>query len=109
MTTLLTVPGYGTRRLHFNSWFARCLKPGGINNSVSPNATDIYISRDWIQGRHLAHEWRHGDQAKERGWKYLFWVVGCYLRQGYAKSDPETDADAFMDAHGHEFPTWVRP
>lgn len=107
MTKPLTIPGYGTRILHFNSWTARLLKPGGINNCFSPNATDIYISRNWIQGMGLAHEWGHGEDAKERGWKYLPWVLWGYLRHGYATSPAEVRADAFMNAHWRDFPAWV--
>ena len=110
MKRTITISGYGTRVLHFNSWFARALKPGGINNAVSPNATDIYISRDYIQGAHLAHEWGHGIDAAEKGWRYLPWVIWGYIRTlSHDNSPAEIRADAYMNEHAHNFPAWVMP
>ncbi len=110
MKRTITIPGYGTRTLHFNSRFARILGgPSGINNAVSPNAHDIYISRHWIQGPHLAHEWGHGVDAKRLGWRYLPWVLWGYVRYGYAKSPAEVSADKYMADHARNFPPLVAP
>lgn len=104
------IPGHGPVTLMFNSWFARLLGgPGNINNAVTLNRYTIRISRDWIQGPHLAHEFRHTIQAAERGWGYLPWVCAGYLRTwSHDRCPAEIDADAFMAAHGAEFPPLLR-
>ncbi len=111
MTHLLTLPDGHTVVLHFNSRFARLT--GGINKCVTPNARHIYISRDWVTARGLAHEVGHIQQARRLGWRYLPWVLGCYLTQGYRNSTPEVEADRYMASHLHQFrsyglvPFWV--
>lgn len=104
----IIVEGYGRRVLHFNSLACVLLSPGGVNNAFSPNAEDIYIRHDYIQQMHLAHEFCHGEQAKEYGPLYLPWVGKCYVTQGYAKSDPEVLADQYMEQHYSRFPSIVR-
>lgn len=110
MTQTITIDGLGTRRLHFNSRLARILGgPRGVNNAVSPNARDIYISRDYIWGYHLAHEWQHGIDAAGKGWKYLPWVIWGYVSTfSHDKAPAEIRADAFMAANTNKFPRYVR-
>lgn len=111
MKKILTIPGFGTRTLHFNSRVARILGgPGNLNNCVSPNATDIYISRGWITAMGLAHEWGHGEDAKRLGGWYIPWVIWGYISTlSHDGSPAEIRADAFMMAHYREFPQWVQP
>jgi hypothetical protein len=75
--------------------------------------SDIFISRDWIGPRTLAHEDGHTRQAERLGWRYLPWVLFHYAKSGYAKSLPETDADEEMEKYHHlyeaigEIPSYV--
>ena len=100
---LVTTPTGRTVTVHFNSWLARCLKPGSVNNGVTLNAHHIYFARNYCTKYSLAHEIGHTNQAAVLGWKYLPWVMGCLLRYGYAHSPAELAADAYMDAHADEF------
>lgn len=110
MTKTITIEGLGTRRLHFNSRMARILGgPRGVNNAFAPNPTDIYISRDYIWRIHLAHEWGHGPDAAEKGWRYIPWVVWGYISTlSHDNSPAEIRADAFALAHRHKFPPFVK-
>lgn len=96
-----------------NSWIARALKPGGINNAVTLSGSTVRFSRDWYTRFHLAHECGHILQAKRLGWRYLPWVLWTYLKSGYRKSAAEQGADAYAadsyalyDHHG-PIPSWV--
>ncbi len=85
------------------SWVARLLGLGHINYGVTLSAHRIHLKEDWWTRKQIAHEYGHTLQAEARGWRYLPWVIGGYLRRGYANSPAETGADAYMDAHYTEF------
>lgn len=99
------LPGKRVVTLHLNSWLARALKPGSINNCATLSPGHIFVSRDWITPKGFAHEYGHTEQAEARGWGYVPWILWCLLTHGYANSPAEVDADAYMMAHFAEFPT----
>ncbi len=106
-TKHLTVAPWGSRTLHFHSWFAG--RFGGTGNCVSPNASDIYIGGDHITQATLAHEWGHGECARKRTtFFYWLWVADHWLTQGYFHSKAEQEADEFMNAHQQDFPAEVK-
>lgn len=109
MRRWVTIPGGPLVCLHFNSWFARAVNPGGVNNCVTLSARHVYVSRDWITNDGLAHEAGHVQQARRLGWRYLPWVLWGYVTHGYENSPAERDADAYMAAHRHEYPAVLQP
>lgn len=96
-----------------NSWLARLLKPGSLNNGVTLSPHTIRFARDWFTAKGLAHELGHTEQAARYGWTYLFRVAYDFLRYGYSYSPLELDADDYMNAHWREvapygpIPHWV--
>jgi hypothetical protein len=115
MKTLYTTKDGRTITLHWNSWFARAMALfRGVNMCVTPTASDVFVSRDWITAYALAHEVGHSLDAEARGLGYLPWILYCFLRYGYAGSPAEIAANAYADAHVDEFtnigpvPGWVR-
>lgn len=90
--------------LHWNSWFARVLKPGSTNNCVTLSSRHVFVSRDWIRAPGLAHEAGHTLQAKRLGWRYLPAILWGYLRYGYERSPLEQEADTYMFAHANDYP-----
>lgn len=113
MNTVTVVHRDRVVTVRLNSWVARLLRPGSINNGLTLSSHTIRFARDWYTARGIAHEWGHTMQAEALGWRYLPWVLGTYLTSGYANSDAEREADAYMDAHHTEFtnygpvPPWV--
>lgn len=93
-------------RVVFNSRIARILGgPNGLNNAVTFGPDTIRVSRDWISREHLAHEFRHTLQARDRGWRYLPWVLWGYVTTfSHDRSPAERDADQWANDHYHEFP-----
>lgn len=98
--------------LHYNNWLPRLF--GGVNTCITLNGSNIRISRDWITPKGLAHEVGHIFQARALGWKYLPWVLWCYVRHGYRNSPAEVGADVYMEANHRYFlphgpvPSWIR-
>ena len=94
-------------RLHMAHWLPRLVMKirGGVNLCMTLGPHDVRVGQTWLGPKGLSHEARHCRQADERGWRYLPWVLKSYLTQGYAKSDPETDADRWMLANWKSYPT----
>lgn len=99
-------------RLHWNSRLARL--GGGINNCMTLTKSDIFISRDWIGRKTLAHEDGHTITAEKRGWLYIPWVLFGYIWKGYARAKAEREGDDYMNANLHLYraigrvPSWVK-
>lgn len=96
-----------------NSWIPRVLMPGAINAAVTLTGHTVRFSRGWYTRFHLAHECGHILQARRRGWYYLPWVLGSYLRSGYRNSAAELGADLYAHRsftryeHFGRIPEWV--
>lgn len=116
-TTPYFLPDTGDRvTLHWNHWLPRLLMllgGGSVNLCVTPSARHIYVAKDWIGRKTLAHECGHTKQARAKGWRYLPWVAWCFVRYGYATSPAEMGADAYMADHWLLYqnvgpvPSWV--
>lgn len=95
--------------LHFESWIARVLKPGSVNNCVTLSARHVFVARDYITANGLAHEVGHTLQAQRLGWRYLPAILWGYIRHGYSQSPLELEADLYMVAHANEYPAVTAP
>lgn len=87
------------RVVHWWSKFAGRL--GGSNNCVTLGATHILCADGDMNAATQAHEDAHAVTAEKRGIGYLPWVIVAFLKDKYAGSKAEREADDGMNQNRH--------
>jgi hypothetical protein len=101
MRKIVTVAGYGTCTIVFDSPWAKAL--GAIACVLFKDRIDV-ASNQGLSARAFAHEWRHVVQRRKRGILYGPWAIYAFLKDKYAGSKAEEEANQYEEEHWQNFP-----